>query len=252
MLFKNFLKSTAFLLSLVAFAQADVDADCKYIEKGLNKKGFKNYVKDIYCSEDLNHKGLRLAIDGRFVNMKAFEYALSYGKDYIDEVFIKFAFDPLSEKAHENIGKITNLKYLRFIECEYDKIPSQIKNLKNLEELEFNYGEISEIPDFVFNLKNLKSLKINMNKLTKIPEKLSKLEKLEILELYGNKISGEIPESLNKLTNLKTFGVSDNKNIKGKILTNNSLKECYYDENAKLCKPKEVKCAQEYKFKSCN
>jgi len=252
MLFKNFLKSTAFLLSVVAFAQADVNADCKYIKKGLNKEGFKDYDDGILCVEGYDPNVVRLAIDGRFVDEKAAEYALSYGKDYIDEVFIKFAFNPLSKKVHENIGKITNLKYLRIIESNYNEIPNQFKNLKNLEVIEINYGSINKIPDFVCELKNLKELKIIKNELTEIPKNLSNLKNLEILWLNSNKISGEIPESLNNLTNLKEFYVSGNNGIKGKILTNKNLERCSYDEYAKLCKPKEVKCAKEYKFKSCN
>jgi len=252
MLFNNFLKSIVLLLSIVAFSKADVDAACKYIKEGLDKKGFKNYEDGIICCEGYDSNVVRLAFDGRSVNMKAAEYALSYGKDYIDEVFIKFAFEPLSEKVHENIGKITNLKYLRIIETYYNKIPNQIKNLKNLELLEINYGNISKIPDFVCEFKKLKELEISQNKLTQIPECLSKLENLESLMLNSNRISGKIPESLNKLTKLKNFDIAGNKGLKGKILTNKSLEGCYYDEDAKLCKPEEVKCAKEYKFKTCN
>jgi len=247
MLFKNLLKSTALLLAASAFAQADSTNDnCRDIIKAISRKGYN--TSDITCyGSQYGDDGIYLGIDGR-TDAKAIEYLLTHKEIY--ELFIKYG--DLSETALKNLGGLKNLKSLRFIECQIDEIPRQIKNLKNLEEFEILYGDVSEIPDFVFSLKNLKSLKISKNKLTKIPEKLSKLEKLEILDLRSNKISGEIPSSLNKLSNLKEFDVSGNKNVKGKILTNKSLESCYYDENAKLCKPKEVKCAKEYSFKSCS
>jgi len=250
MLFKNVLKSTILLLSVIVFAQANANQICRNFKKALNKKGLGSYNQELVCYESKYKKGVYLGIDGRTDKMKAVEYLLSYGKNSITEIFVKFGH--LSKKAHDNIGKIENLKSLSFIECEYNEIPSQFRNLKNLEELIIDYGDISKIPNFISGLTNLKVLAITTNQLTRIPENLSKLKNLEKLLLYSNKISGKIPESLNRLPKLKEFSVFGNKNIKGKILVNKSLKECSYDKNAKLCKPKEVKCARKYHFKSCN
>ncbi|OUM66600.1 carbohydrate-binding module family 18 protein, partial [Piromyces sp. E2] len=93
------------------------------------------------------------------------------------------------------------------------------------------------------------------NKLYVFPE-LGSLKNLEYINLSSNDIYDTIPESLNELENLKYFDVADNKAIKGKILTNSKIEECFYSSfysKYELCIPKgyEIKCLNEDSFMPC-
>ncbi|KAG4088102.1 L domain-like protein [Neocallimastix lanati (nom. inval.)] len=138
-------------------------------------------------------------------------------------------------------------------------IPSSIGDLNKLINLNLNNCAIKSLPDSISNLKSLKAIKMSENKLSTIPQVLSKISSLEEINLSYNEIDDEIPESLNDLPNLKRFEIQGNVNIKGKTLTNKSLKYCSYldydDYNSKttsLCKAKDIDCFQYYDDKIGN
>jgi len=159
----------------------------------------------------------------------------------------------------EDINKLTNLELLDLHGNSISIIPSSIGDLNKLINLNLNNCAIKSLPDSISNLKSLKAIKMSENKLSTIPQVLSKISSLEEINLSYNEIDDEIPESLNDLPNLKRFEIQGNVNIKGKTLTNKSLKYCSYldydDYNSKttsLCKAKDIDCFQYYDDKIGN
>eukprot|EP00833_Pecoramyces_ruminatium_P003033 jgi/Orpsp1_1/1177065/evm.model.c7180000060061.1 len=170
-----------------------------------------------------------------------------------------------------NIGKLTELQQLELLDFNFKSGLNYdpLKNLKKIEVLQINWyssNALRRIPDFVFdlttlkelsiidnkitkfsdsivNLKNLETFNLIGNRLSKFPQKLSELKNLKYINLSFNKIDDEIPESYNTLPKLEEIRLYSNENIKGKTLTNDSLKLCYYDENyTSLCIAKTVDC----------
>jgi len=122
----------------------------------------------------------------------------------------------------DKIIKLKDLKYLNLFRNEFTSL-SGIENLKNLEYLDLRYGKFKTLPETITKLTNLESLDLSYSEMT------------------------EIPEFLNQLPKLKFINFSNCKNLKGKTLTNDSLEECYYNNNKKgnICKTKEMKCFSE-------
>jgi len=104
---------------------------------------------------------------------------------------------------------------------------------------------LGEIPTAFTEISSLRNLILTRQQITTIPEEVSKLTNLEILNLNNNKITS-IPESLNNLQNLKEAYFSGK--LEGKILTNDSLIKCSYDNYESICKPKEMDCLGEQKL----
>ncbi|OUM62718.1 carbohydrate-binding module family 18 protein [Piromyces sp. E2] len=187
----------------------------------------------------------------------------------------------LIQSVVEEIGSCTSLEKLTIVNCLVDDEKlyfDSFKNLKNLLELIFTYDiyviednvkllkeipdsfysleklqkldissqKITTISDKIVNIKNLKTLNLPNNKISNIPEVLSKLENLEYINLASNEIYDELPESLYNLTKLETLYLNGNLNVKGKTLTNESLKICQYGKNYNLCKAKDLKCLDEF------
>jgi len=158
-----------------------------------------------------------------------------------------------------DIATLTNLEELNIlggvrenVNMNFDELKSLTK-LKTLKISRFHHYELTEIPNFVFSLPDLRNLVIIGQHIATIPDKLSTLKNLEYLDLSFNEINSELPNSLNSLTNLKYVDFKSNVNVKGKTLTNESLRECYYESNYDLCKAKEMSCFGDYvTLKSCS
>jgi len=143
----------------------------------------------------------------------------------------------------KQIFNLKNLKKLNLLYNGFDSIPEEIGSMESLEVIDFTGNHIKEIPKEIGNLKNLKILNLYYNKIENLIEELGNLENLEELYINKNRIS-ELPSSLNNLKKLKILVSTENYSLKGKILTNESLETCKYDEdNYELCKPIEnIKC----------
>jgi len=145
------------------------------------------------------------------------------------------------------VGKLTSLERLSLTDNQISKIPSTISKLKNLKDLFIAANKIKVIPESITKLQNLEKLYLNSNLITDIPEFLAKLKKLDSLDLSKNKIDAEIPESLNELTELISFELDGNVDIRGKTLSNANLLFCSYNvgnnksEN-KLCQEANNSC----------
>jgi len=134
----------------------------------------------------------------------------------------------------ESIGNLSNLERLTLNNNQISEIPKSIGNL-TITELNLENNNIEKIPDEIGNIKNLEELNLKNNTIINIPSSLGNLENLNTLDLFSNSIDDYLPESLNNLPNLYRINLGNNINIKGKTLTNPSLKECNYDSNYSLC-----------------
>jgi len=186
--------------------------------------------------------------------------------DRINEIKVKFP-ESLKQLIMDgvdltqiNIDDITVLINLTDLHLRLCKISKTInfENMSNLSQLtnlqiEGRFSELEEIPESVFSLENLKSLTFTNHHIKTLSDKLGNLKNLEELNLIGNKIDSELPASLNDLSNLSLIDLRSNINIKGKTLTNASLKNCYYQSNYSLCMTKEMDCFESgVIFDSCS
>ncbi|KAG4102105.1 RNI-like protein, partial [Neocallimastix lanati (nom. inval.)] len=164
----------------------------------------------------------------------------------------------INEDNVNEISKLTNLETLNIIssvrarkDMEFDALKSLTK-LTTLEITDFHHFELENIPNFIYSLTNLKSLTIKGQNIKTIPDKLSTLKNLTYLDLSGNQIDSELPESLNNLSKLEHINLQENVNIKGKTLTNSSLKKCIYESKYSLCKAKDMNCFENnVTFEAC-
>jgi len=126
----------------------------------------------------------------------------------------------------------------------------EISTLSNLTELTLTWTRIKEIPEDIGAPENLTTLILKENELTKFPSTIQKLTNLEILDLSYNDIEDEIPNYFNSFKNLKEVDFSNNSNVTGVTLNNDSLTECKYDLT-NICYKKHVSCLDS-KIEACS
>jgi len=139
---------------------------------------------------------------------------------------------------------LVNLKELNLYGNEIEEIPKSIGNMKGLISLELGGNMLSEVPDELKNLVNLKTFSLAHNEFKKFPSIIKYFKNLEELNLCFNNIDDELPQYLNDFQNLKRLVIQGNKNIKGIMLTNESVDECRVNDNYDLCIVKETPCLQ--------
>jgi len=265
-LFKFISLSSLFLLSLAksnfdqcAELQKETDAidECE-----MNSKGYATYISFIPSDNEIKEnifnkleavKELRIqSCNLTQTNINEIATLSSLHYLYISEVNYK----DLDLSPFENLK---NLKELYFYGDKEDKnkhvteFPSFLFKLEDLEELYISDHVISSsptVPKEIANLKNLKTLSLSID-ITGSLEPLSKLENLEELIISYANVDSEIPESLNNLKKLHTVDFYES-GIRGKALTNDSLKHCRYGANSNVCKTKDMVCFRSSdKLKNC-
>jgi len=138
---------------------------------------------------------------------------------------------------------ITEIETLKLDDNRIKSISDDIGNLKNLKELSINNNQIASIPSSLSKCESLVSLNLNSNMITSIPSEIGDLKNLEELFIGSNRLEGEIPESLNNLTNLRIFDIGNNYNASGKVLTISKLETCNYGFlGDQFCMTKETLC----------
>ncbi|KAL2496759.1 putative LRR receptor-like serine/threonine-protein kinase [Forsythia ovata] len=120
----------------------------------------------------------------------------------------------------DEMGKLSQL---REIEMQYNElngsIPTSLGFLENLQKLNLTSNKlIGDIPYRILNLSSLVEISFGNNSLSgSLPTDICyNLPKLEMLRISRNQISGNIPPSLGRCTNLKLLSLSHN-NFAGSI-----------------------------------
>jgi len=226
--------------------ETNSDGQVTYVEFNGSKDIKKNVFKELKAL-----KNVRL-VSCEFTQTNIDEIATltSLQQMHIDDVNYKdLNLDPLKN--------LNNLKILYFYGYEDNcvtEFPSFILSLKNLEELYFSEHKLETsqtLPKDFGKLKNLKIFDMAFMDVVGSLEPLSAIENIETINLNFSHVDAEIPESLNNLKKLKTFEVYET-GIRGKALTNESLKRCFYGVNDKVCKTKDMKCFDSRdKLKNC-
>ncbi|ORX88187.1 RNI-like protein [Anaeromyces robustus] len=232
---------------------------CGLIKSSNSDSGpvFSNYEQFPSAISNMpNLKKLNFEYDGFREHEK---YEIDRGLLRLSNTVEKLTFSGVEFSSYnfEEIGTLRNLNSLIIYNSSRDTDEKNMfEPLKNLNELktlvinDFHHFKLTEIPPFVFSLSKLEILTITGHELKTIPNELANLSNLEGLNLSYNHINSELPESLNNLTKLNFIDFTDNQNLFGKILTNPTLKECYYEPSYNLCQEKEMKCLQ-VKFRNC-
>ena len=194
--------------------------------------------------------------DEEFPLINFLNYNLEYFND-LDLEFVKYEKklvgiikDNKIVLSHQNIQDISNIKGLdnEYLKIEdIDLSDNLIKNLNgiqkfsNLKHLKINNNQITSIKELE-QVKNLQRLSIRNNKISDLTE-LNRLANIRYIDFSGNMNIEEIPESLNKLSNLETLKLW-NCNIK-KISSTNS-KFLWMEQNYRYFKGYSLKDKEYY------
>ncbi|KAL1347618.1 hypothetical protein AAHE18_07G019700 [Arachis hypogaea] len=110
------------------------------------------------------------------------------------------------------LSSLANLTQISFLDCSFNKLqgplPKKITGFSSLTELILNDNLLNEtIPSWCFSLPFLTSLDLSNNQFTGNISAISS-HSLQSLHLCGNKLQGNIPESLFNLVNLADLCLS--------------------------------------------
>eukprot|EP00833_Pecoramyces_ruminatium_P001468 jgi/Orpsp1_1/1175500/evm.model.c7180000054105.1 len=170
----------------------------------------------------------------------------------------------ISQALVNEIGKLTHLELLDFMASGYprDIDYSSWENLENIvyfyiERLGVDQIPLYEIPKPVYSFKKLNKLAISDQMIETIDPELAELKSLYYLHFEGDNLKS-LPTFLNTMESLKTVFFEGNPELKGAIVDNDNISQCFYDyNNENLCLPREnVKCLEAFtskpNFPLCN
>nr|XP_011467701.1 PREDICTED: probable leucine-rich repeat receptor-like protein kinase At1g35710 isoform X1 [Fragaria vesca subsp. vesca] len=140
-------------------------------------------------------------------------------------VSLDLSSNNLNGELPETLGSLTHLKNLDLSENSNigGQLPRNLGMLCNLQSLELSINKVTgEITDFIDSLSrctnsSLERLDLGFNSLTgNLPNSLGLLKNLRYLTLWDNSFQGSIPESVGNLTSLEEFYLAKN-NLGGVI-----------------------------------
>jgi Leucine-rich repeat (LRR) protein len=108
-------------------------------------------------------------------------------------------------------GLLTVLQHLRFQNCCFGFMPSEVFSLINLQSLAFLHCGLYSISSEISKLTNLYRLNLSRNEIMEIPKEIGYLTKLQSLRMEDNKLK-TIPEELSVLP-LTEIDISKNASI---------------------------------------
>ncbi|XP_043687954.1 LOW QUALITY PROTEIN: putative disease resistance protein At1g63350 [Telopea speciosissima] len=123
------------------------------------------------------------------------------------------------KRLGEEIGELTNLKWLDLSRNHKIVDVSVVGRLKKLEILNLSRCQIEKLGEEIGELTNLKSMDLSRNHQIVDVSVLGKLKKLEILRLIGCNVE-KLGEEIGELTNLKSLDLSENRDL---IIAPNTL-----------------------------
>lgn len=162
---------------------------------------------------DLSNKGLRRNQLPDFTTLPNLEY-LDLKGNAIDEIPKEvFAMKKLKHLNLEDnynflrevppgICDIQSLEYLSLGDGAF-AMPDDIGRLVNLKTLRFIYAELKSLPPSIGDLQNLVTLDLHDNDLKVLPVELKKLKALRVLDFSGNAIVDFPVDILNELPSLR-------------------------------------------------
>lgn len=108
------------------------------------------------------------------------------------------------------ISAFSNLKELRFVDCEIRDLPVGIGNLQALKTCYLSENKLLYLRREFGNLTNLRELYLRDNQLSSLPQTFKKLTNLKSLSLASNQFKA-FPTQIVALTNLKNLNIDSNK-----------------------------------------
>lgn len=199
-----FLLGSILLTSLFAVGQTTVDHS---ISQGLEHP-FEVKILELYSSDSL-------------------EYLDDF--PYLEKLTISNWDDSI---APPEIGNLTNLKELRFINDHFEAFPSSYKRLKKLQKLEFINDSISDLSPILRlsqDLPALQELRLEGFPSSLFTEQLTFPSQISRLSLRNNHLE-KLPNSVFRLTNLEVLDLGRNDFIRLEGLeTFNNINTLYLD-----------------------
>ena len=143
------------------------------------------------------------------------------------------------------IESLQNLKNIRVISEEPEKILSQLEKLKSLENLTLFSTKINTYPQGLEKIPSLTSLNLNSIQLDSLPPSIGKLKNLTYLILFNNQLTA-LPKEIHSLSRLKELNLSYNKikRLPDGIERLNQLSALLLDNNELETIPKEISTLQ--------
>ena len=122
----------------------------------------------------------------------------------------KVSFDNVRLQNTEALGKLINLKEIRFFSCRGISSPSYLKNNTNLCNLDFSHSDITDI-SFAKGLKELEEIDLTSTNVTTI-EVLKDLPKLTRATVFDSKVTEDQRVNLMEFEDYTAY-VGERKNI---------------------------------------
>ncbi|XP_047080472.1 tyrosine-sulfated glycopeptide receptor 1-like isoform X2 [Lolium rigidum] len=133
---------------------------------------------------------------------------------------LDLCFNKFSGNIPPGLGDCSRLRELR---AGYNNLsgtlPDELFNATSLEYLSFPNNHLHGIlaDTHIFNLRNLETLDLGGNKFSgEIPDSIGQLEELKEFHLNNNEMTGKLPSALGKCTNLITIDLKSN-NFSGEL-----------------------------------
>ena len=113
----------------------------------------------------------------------------------------------LNDNFPEEIGHLTELKFLDLDATGLTTYPPFLANLINLTKLNLNKNQLQTIPSEIASLSLLTSLYLEENNLNGFPMAVSNLNQMENLSLRSNPNISELPSVIGNLINLRILNL---------------------------------------------
>eukprot|EP00833_Pecoramyces_ruminatium_P003956 jgi/Orpsp1_1/1177988/evm.model.c7180000063638.1 len=254
----------------------EVNAECSFINSLLNEaEDFDccdvvecedGHIVEISLTEDDIENSTLPKSFGSMPNLKEMDLSGCGLKGSIpDDIggltkleWLSLSENELDGSIPSSIGKLTKLEYLDLNDNKLSgSIPSEIGSLTDLENLDLSKNELSgSIPSTFEKLTKMETLYLSDNALTgSIPSGIGKLKDLKYLWFSDNNISGELPsDEIEKLEDLKSINIENNKDLYGKapnLKSVSELLECNYSGTSLCSNDKDERCTYPETNYSC-
>ena len=176
---------------------------CIYCRRILHKNKRRKNQWHISCHKSVYGSKSDIIFEGEILYKRDYQILLELRKEIYD-YSIGYRLVKLSNLIHmfENFGYVISNKSVIGLDLKH-QLRSPFYKFINLQTLYLTH--FKEISSDISKLKQLKKLIIKHSTLTKIPDQVGNLPKLEHLEITGITRITDLPDSIGKFKNLKTF-----------------------------------------------